>query len=248
MTNTITRLIWPIAYYALTYVAVMRILAGSRQRAHRDMPEYLHNLPTGDRSLDPEKVLGWEYEYARITACEAMATRQQVVNFFLMATAILGTGVMIVFDGDGRMPAWFGTALLWLLEAMGWLFFLQLVRLRQAWHQSVEYMNRLKMWYTSHTASVEPARLREAFDWQMHTLPRADKPFNVFHYSAMLIALVNSAVFSSGGLLLAFEPKEGAFQFPSEFFVLVLVLLGVALFCFHLRMYSEFLRAPEPGQ
>jgi hypothetical protein len=203
--------------------------------------------PAETRPLKASDILGWEFEYARITASEAMQDRHTMINFYLVVVTALGAGLLIVLGGvpgkgglpgqDG-LPTVVGTALLWLLCLVGWLYFLKVIRLRQAWHESARTMNQIKGFYIQHAKEYEPEVLERAFRWKAHTLPPPEKAWTVYFYSAMLIALLDSAAYVAGGILLGWDRAQ-----PFNLIVVgLLVWFGLALFAFHVWMYFAFLR------
>jgi len=199
------------------------------------------------RDLKASDILGWEFEYARITASEAMQDRHTMINFYLVVVTALGAGLLIVLGGvpgkgglpsEDGLPTAVGTALLWLLCLIGWLYFLTLIRLRQAWNESARTMNQIKDFCIQHAEKFEPEILERAFRWKTGTLPPPDQPWTVFFYSGMLIALLDSAAYVAGGILLNWEADPT----PDPLVVGLLFLFGLALFAFHVRMYFAFLR------
>ncbi len=195
----------------------------------------------GQNCLDPTDILKLEFEYARVTASEAMEQRHTMVNFYLLVTGVIASGVVAVLGQSAGLPRFAGTVLLWLLCGIGWLYFLAIIRLRQAWHGSAQAMNRIKDFYIEHAKDFEPDVLREAFLWKAETLPRSDKPWTVFFYSAILIAFLNSAAYMAGGALLNLAA-------PRYFSLLVLgplALFGLTFFVFHVWLYFAFLK-PAP--
>ena len=195
------------------------------------------------RKLPASDILGREFEYAKTTASEAMADRHTMVNFYLVVFGALGTGLLLVLGGlssEASLPPALGTVLLWLLCIVGWLYFLKVIRLRQAWYGSAQAMNRIKTFYIEHSEDFEPDELRRAFLFRPETLPAPDKPWTVFFYSAMLIALLDSAAYVAGGILLGWIANQPlSLHLPV---VGLLFLFGLVLFAFHVRMYFAFLR------
>ena len=192
-------------------------------------------------------VLGWEFEYARITASEAMQDRLTMVNFYLLATGVITSGVVVMLSKDTSLPssasASVGAVLLWLLCGVGWIHFLKIIRLRQAWHDSAKTMNRIKEFCIEHVDGIAPDELREAFRWKPETLPPPGKPWTVFFYSAMLIGFLDSVAYVSGGALLNIS---AVFAYP-WLVLLPLCLLGLIFFGLHIVFYFAFL-SPEKEQ
>jgi hypothetical protein len=247
--SPILALVLTVAAFWIVNVAVLRvILALNRREAAKPRPKAPPlEKPKGERSLDADSILGQEFEYISATASEAMQDRHTMVNFYLLVTGILGSGLLIVMRGDAGLPTPVGAALLWLLCGVGWLYFLKIVRLRQAWYDSAQAMNTIKDFYIQYADGFEPEVLRKAFLWKSHTLPLPDKPWTVFFYSAMLIGFLDSVAFMAGGTLLFWKTTQSR-----PWAVLgILALFGLAFFVFHVRMYFAFLKKPklsgEPG-
>jgi len=200
--------------------------------------------PPGQDLLDASDILGREFEYARTTASEAMQDRHTMINFYLVATGVVASGVIAVLkqDADANLPKTAGTVLLWLLCGIGWLYFLKLIRLRQAWHDSARAMNQIKDFYIQHAKDFEPEMLRSAFRWKPETLPPPDKPWTVFFYSATLIGFLDSVAYVAGGTLLALDAAGS----PPSSVLGLLTLFGLVFFAFHVWLYFAFLK-PKPS-
>jgi protein-S-isoprenylcysteine O-methyltransferase Ste14 len=182
-----------------------------------------------------------EFEYARTTASEAMQDRHTMINFYLLVAGVVASGVVAVLGQNTELPKAAGTVLLWLLCGIGWLYFLKLIRFRQAWHDSARAMNQIKDFYIQHAKDFEPDVLRDAFRWKIETLPPPDKPWTAYFYSAMLIGFLNSVAYMAGGALLDLDVTR------SSWLVLgLLALFGLAFFAFHVWLYFAFLK-PEPS-
>lgn len=194
--------------------------------------------------LEPSDILGWEFEYARVTASEAMNERHTMVNFYLLAAGVVASGVAVTLDRDTRLPTAVGTALFWLLCSIGWLYFLGIIRLRQAWHDSTQAMNQIKSFYIQHAGRSDEYKLSEAFRWQAHTLPPPDKPWTIYFYSAMLIGLLDSAAYVGGGALLHY----GATGTFATVILIPLTAFGLTLFAFHVWLYFAFLKEDDRGR
>ncbi len=247
MTSAVYPSILAALAFLLANLAILRvILALNRQSAARlsTQPPGARKqapAPLADVDLPAEDILGQEFEYARITASEANAERHTMVNYYLLITGVAASGVIGLLDNKS-FPTAAGTALLWLLCAVGWLYFLGIVRLRQAWHDSARAMNQVKQFYFEHLQKPRGDVLRSAFRWQPETLPPQDKPWTVYFYAAMVVALISSAAFVAGGILIDLQSASEA-PWPV---VGTLVLLGLVFFAFHVWLYFEFLK-PRGG-
>lgn len=225
--------------YLIANILVMRlILALNRRPSPKPSPP----PPPAERPLEKPlysaDILRMEFDYARITASEAMQDRHTMVNFYLLAFGVIATGVISILSRQAELPQSIGTLLLWILCAVGWLYFIKIIRLRQAWHDSAQAMNQIKEFYIQHDQHFEPEELRAAFRWQPHTLPPADKPWTVYFYSALLIALLDSVAYILGAALLDLTISR---HIPVTDLVLFL-LFGMVFFVFHIWLYFAFLR------
>ncbi len=202
--------------------------------------------------LNVSDVLGWEFEYARTTASEAMQDRHSMINYYLLLVGISGSGVAAVLGKDieqrqiSNLSAIMGTVILWLLSSIGWFYFLIIIRLRQAWYDSVSAMNQIKDFYIQHANLVEPHVLQRAFRWKTHGLPAPAKAWTVYFYAAILVGFVNSIAYTLGSALVLISlsaTPPGAWM-PG----VLVVVMGLGLFVFHVRLYFAFLTPRRQGE
>jgi hypothetical protein len=194
--------------------------------------------PVETHLLDASTILGKEFDYARTTASEALDDRHRMIDFYLVFTGIVVTGVLSVLNRDGGVPDIVGTVLLWFLCGIGWLYFLKLIRLRQAWHDSARAMNRIKDFYIQHAKEFAPDVLERAFRWRSETLPAPEKPWTLHFFSAMLIGLIDTVAYVLGGALLDLDVT-----LSHPLLVLTpLVAFGLSLLAFYIWAYVAFLR------
>ena len=245
MTHNITAVSIAFGFLIVNVVILSVILTLNRRPGSRPLPPAPPpSEPPGEGHLDPSNILDWEFEYARTTASEAMEQRHTMVNFYLLVAGVAASGVIAVLGEGSGLPKSVGTLLLWMLCGIGWLYFLSIIRLRQAWHESARAMNQIKEFYFQHTQTLSRDVLRSAFRWQAHTLPAPGKPWTVFFYSAMLIAFLDSAAYVAGALLLDRGPAGSA---PGPVPV-PLVLFGLGFFAFHVWLYFAFLKSDPPRE
>jgi hypothetical protein len=195
--------------------------------------------------LDASDVLGWEFQYAQTTASEAMEQRHTLVNFYLLVAGVAVSAAAAILSGNpaGLRAPGMVTVLLWMLCGIGWLYFLAIIRLRQAWCDSARAMNQIKEFYIQHSKDFKPDVLRTAFRWRAETLPPADKAWTVFFYSAMIISFIDSVAYVGGGLLLDLDATLAS---PLPVTMAIAVLGLAAFFAFHTWLYFAFL-GPRPG-
>jgi len=228
--------LWAFSFLALNVVALRVVVwlkwkqgAGPRRPADPLPP------PAAEKSLEARHILEWEYEYIRHTASEAMQDRHTMVNFYLVLVGVVASGVLANLE---KLEKWPGgaTLLLWSVCGVGWFHFLILVRLREAWHDSMQAMLQIREFYARHAKDFSPETMMEAFRWRRETLPKAGKPWSVFFYSALLIGLLDSIAFGVGGYLL-----NAGWKTVTLASSIVLVGLSVAFFACHIWVYSALL-------
>ena len=225
--------------FLIANVLVMRlILALNRRPSPKSSPPPPPEKSPRMKPLSSADILKMEFEYARFTASEAMQDRHTMVNFYLLAFGVIATGGLAILSGETDLPHSIGSLLLWILCAVGWLYFLKIIRLRQAWHESARAMNQIKEFFIQHDEHFEPEELRYAFRWQAHTLPSPDKPWTVFFYSAVLIALLDSMAYVLGAVLLDLN-----LSLIIPYIDLGLYsIFGIGFLAFHIWLYFAFLR------
>lgn len=239
--------VWGVALAFLIAMALILegVLRFSIRQGKDSTPHALSDIANKE-GLDPKALLTSEFEYARITASEAMNDRHTVVNFYLLLTGVVVSAVVALVGADKPGGSWLGNAfpfvamaLLWALCIVGWLYLLQIIRLRQAWRDSAQTMNEIKEFYMARVALFSPQEFSQAFRWRSETLPPAGKLWTIHFFSAALIALLNSLVYVGGALLyglgLGLSPQQWVWAAAG------LAFLGVVLFAFALRIYVVFL-------
>ena len=212
-------------------------------RKNRTIPKPIPPLSPGERILESSELLSWEFEYARTTASEAMNERHTIMNFYLLAVAVVTSGIVAVLGRETTLPTSAGAVLLWALCGIGWFYFLMIVRLRQAWHDSARAMNQIKDFYINHAQHFTPDELGTAFYWKTNTLPRPGKSWTVYFYSATLIGFLNSVAFALGGALIELDISESV----SPLSAALLAILSIVFFAFHVGLYYALLRESPPA-
>lgn len=191
--------------------------------------------------LNPEKILEKELEYASGTADQAMEHRQTTFNFYLLVVGGLGTIIgTLVISKPGLAVA--SVPLLWLMAVVGGLFFYQIIALRRAWARSVMAMNYIKEFYIANNSVFTSSGLASAFLWNPLTIPSANRRGSVFYFTAMLIALINSAAFFVGIYLLGYNVLAKPINPPT---IVVAGGLSAIFFMAHLWTFDMML-IPRP--
>ncbi len=153
-----------------------------------------------DECLSPTDILMAEYRYAQETAAQAMDDRHKVVNYFLLIVGVLLNAVAILLGGEVKSSAltvenldYAISAVLFTLFIIGVLYLLKLVRLRQAWRDSMHVLNDIKQYY--HNKLENHNLIPDAFRWNRESFQKNIKLNGcktLFFYSAFLIMLIDS--------------------------------------------------------
>ena len=228
-----------LVFLVVNVLILLAILVMNRRTGASSSQQGMPDQGISERGpLEASDILSLEFEYARTTASEAMQDRHTMINFYLVIAGVIASGVVAVLGQDTELPKAAGTVLLWLLCGIGWLYSLKLIRFRQAWHDSARAMNQIKDFYIQHAKDFEPDVLRDAFRWKTETLPPPDKPWTVFFYSALLIALLVSMAYVLGA---AWLDLNLSLTIPRVDLWLYLIF-GIGFLAFHIWLYFAFLK------
>lgn len=180
-----------------------------------------------------------EYEYARETAAQAMNDRHTLVNYFLIITGVVVTAAGTFFTDKMDLS---GTPKSTIIEYLcvshnfvGWIYYLKIIRLRQAWVGSAKAMNRIKEFFI-HYGGVKQEIARKVFLWKSDSVPLPWKKSNVYYYSAVLIAFITSISFT-----ICWICALGIDNFTHLNMIFPLQF-GLYHFIFQVTMYTVFLK------
>ena len=90
MSKTIALLL-PTAY--ILFVGIIFLLIYKIQNSSAEI-DINNPQPSDDNLVNSLDILAWEFEYARITASEAMRDRHLMINFFLIIVGLSVTGII----------------------------------------------------------------------------------------------------------------------------------------------------------
>ena len=197
-----------------------------------------NTVPTDGGQVTSLDILGWEFEYARVTASEAIRDRHLIMNFFIIIAGSATTGIIAYSKASTDSEPIIAVIALWLVSAIGVFYFLMLVKLRQAWYDSMLAMNAIKNFCINNNGVIKSEKLATAFKWKQETIPEPNKPWNVFFYSAAFTAFLTVVAFSSGGVILILDAPAPPGKEPLFF---VLSVASMALFAIFIRFYFSLL-------
>ena len=111
-----------------------------------------------DQTLRLESMMLAEFNYASATAYQALEDRGRMFNFYLGITGVLasGLGALYGFGSHVEQSQALALALLILAGFIGVIFFFKIVRIRQAFDDSLLTMNTIK----EHTRKVRLPKRR----------------------------------------------------------------------------------------
>lgn len=162
-----------------------------------------------DASLRLENMLLEEFNYAGVTAYQAQEDRARMFNLYLLLIGVLGSGLAAVFQLGGGLKLYAGElslALLLVAGLMGAAFFTKLIRLRQAWRESVLAMTLIKEYYIQEFSQDLPAGRpspARAFYWRLATLPTGEKRTSTTAVVCFTVATLSAICFSGAMLVIA---------------------------------------------
>jgi len=234
-------------YWVTGYIFIVSVLVVFVQK-HYPNKTYEVDIPKiklahSDRApLKMSDILLQEFAYIKDTASQAMNDRHTMVNYFLLSAGVVVTGIGVLLSKEGAVDFRYRDetvlALSLLFCTVGWIYFLQLVRLRQAWCDSARAMNHIKQVFVQYSGN-KPERARGAFLWNITTIPKANQKMTVFYLSALLISVLSAVAIVLASLILFGEKCAAKFWF-------VPIGLGFYHLFFQMFQYTALLEEPAP--
>ncbi|MDZ7363829.1 MAG: hypothetical protein ONB46_24400 [candidate division KSB1 bacterium] len=196
-----------------------------------------------------------EFDYVQETATQAMSDRLTLVNYFLLSAGVVlaSVGLMVSAEGGAQFAYRYEVLIVLSLtfNAVGWIYFMQIVRLRQAWCESALAMSHIKTVFVLNSEFL-PHTAQEAFLWNSASIPSPGKKMTVFYLSALLIALISAAALGLAATLLMTMETLHASDLAHKYISIPLqypfigFMLGLYHMFFQMSMYTALLDEP-PG-
>jgi ADP-ribose pyrophosphatase len=164
-------------------------------------PERVSSPNGGVGDLNLENMLLQEFSYANSTAYQALEDRARMFSFYLGLVGALLTAIGVIAQMGGGYAAEIIIAMLVVVGAAGVAFFLQLIRLRQAWRDSAITMNIIKEHYILTFKDVP--NVAKMFRWRLSTVPKGEKRTGISFVICTIVALLASLSFAAAALLAA---------------------------------------------
>ncbi|MFQ6015001.1 MAG: hypothetical protein ACE5NP_06125 [Anaerolineae bacterium] len=171
-----------------------------------------------DNQLRLEQILSLEFQYAQETATQAQEDRARVVGFYLTLVGILSTIILALLQRSSGsdlllslsgvslpegVPSWAFSVIFWLMGIVGLFTLTMLVRLRQAWHDSVRTMNAIKDYYDERFSDIE---FQTFMRWRTDTIPAPGRLWSITFNLALLVTLLDSVAMGVGFAFLNLAP------------------------------------------
>ena len=167
---------------------------------------------TFDTSLKIENMLLEEFNYVSVTAYQAMEDRARISSFYYLLLGVLASGLAAVYQFSGgtrNIPLSLVTILLFIGALISISFFVTLIRLRQAYKESLLTMNVIKEFYIDQFKQQMPA-IEQAFRWRLATMPKGERVGSVTFMIAALNAFIGSLCLGAAVFFIAEQPLSEA--------------------------------------
>src|SRR5574342_237843 len=191
-------LTWVTSYIVVITFFIVRVYLKYHENSR---PLNVPDLPAGKRnrkkeaSLRLSDILLSEFDYVKETASQAMNDRLTMLNYFLLSAGLVVATIGVMWSKEGAVEFKYRNeslvALSLVFNAVGWVYFMQIVRLRQAWCESARAMNHIKEFFSKY-CEYSKDFVQAAFRWRFDSIPAAEKKMTVFHLSALLVSILNS--------------------------------------------------------
>jgi ADP-ribose pyrophosphatase len=166
-----------------------------------------------DGQLRLETMLMEEFNYAGVTAYQAFEDRARMFNLYLLLIGVLASGLGALYQLGGGFQAYtpaltFG--LLFIAGSLGVVFFVQLIRLRQAHRDSLITMNVIKAHYIRMFAP-QYQNLPNVFHWRLETIPSDERVGSVTFLVNFTVAFLDSLCLGAAvffGYVILFVPTD----------------------------------------
>lgn len=203
---------------------------------------------TGDKpdaTLKLDNMLLEEFNYASLTAYQSMEDRTRMFNLYLLMVGVLASGLGALYQFSGSIGSYsrpLAITLLLIAGIVGVAFFTKLIRLRQAWRESVICMNVIKEFYIQQFRQQMP-QIERAFRWRLKSIPAGERFGSTTFVVCATVALLESVCFAGAAFVIANNISilsTGAYPYSIAVVILALfLLLNVVYFRHALNAHDE---------
>jgi hypothetical protein len=180
-----------------------------------------------DTSLKIENMLLEEFHYVSVTAYQAMEDRARISSFYYLLLGVLASGLAAVYQfggGTHNVPLSLVTILLLVGASISISFFVTLIRLRQAFKESLLTMNVIKEYYIDQFKQQMPT-IEHAFRWRLATMPKGERIGSVTFMIAALNAIIGSLCLAGAVFIITEQPFTGLGGFILALAIFVIAVL-----------------------
>jgi len=251
-------------YWITGYIFGMTLTILAVRHLYPPTQRVVNEVKLAPRKPKPEKkakylnfseLLLVEFDYVQETATQAMSDRLTLVNYFLLSAGVVlaSVGLMVSAEGGAQFAYRYEVLIVLSLtfNAVGWIYFMQVVRLRQAWCESALAMSHIKTLFVQNSEFIS-STAKGAFLWSSDSIPPPGKKMTVFYLSALLIALISAAALGLAATLLltmdvlhASDQNHKYISIPLQY-PFIGFMLGLYHMFFQMSMYAALLDEP-PG-
>jgi 8-oxo-dGTP pyrophosphatase MutT (NUDIX family) len=161
-------------------------------------------LTNTDQTLRLESMLLAEFNYANSTAYQALNDRGRMFGVYLGIASVLAGGVGALYELGSRSAhsEVIASALFLLAGFIGLIFFFKLVRIRQAFDDSLLTMNVIKEHYISIFKETVPA-VDKIFRWRMESMPSGRRFGSLTFLVCLAVTMIDSIALGLGAVVIA---------------------------------------------
>ena len=201
-----------------------------------------------DGHLRLETMLMEEFNYAGVSAYQAYEDRARMFNLYLLLIGVLASGLGALYQLGGGLQTFtpaLTLGLLFIAGALGMVFFVQLIRLRQAHRDSLITMNLIKAHYIKMFAP-QYENLQNVFHWRLETIPSDERVGSITFLISFTLAFLDSLCLGAAAFFayVIFFVPAGLEKIDGESLTIGLLVAGIALLLaaiFQIAVYRSIL-------
>lgn len=189
-----------------------------------------------DTTLTIENMLIEEYKYASSTAYQAIEDRSRIINLYYILLGILATGLSAIYQFSGSSHPYSQLVIIILLLVVSGLslpFFINIIRLRQSFLESIIAMNVIKEFYI-HQFQHQMPTIERVFRWRLKTIPAGERIGSVTFVMSYLIALMGSLCLAAAVFLAMRQLSHGRNLINISSLITSIIAFALALFAYTL--------------
>lgn len=196
---------------------------------------------TFDTSLKMENMLLEEFNYVSVTAYQAMEDRARISNFYYLLLGFLATVLVAIYQFSGSTHSNIPLSLVTILLIVGALisisFFVTLIRLRQAYKESLITMNVIKEFYIDEFKQQMPT-IEKAFRWRLKSIPKGERIGSVTFMFAILNVFMGSLFIAGAVFFITEVPLSMTWASIIAVAVFIIAVL-VHIYYYHISLSKE---------